>query len=63
MAEWRKPCFVSLADLAAVWLVLQKLYGRRFKNADFWETLAKAREAVRLLPYLLLPAFPKSSHG
>jgi predicted Zn-dependent protease len=25
--------------------IMQKLYGRRFKNADFWETLAKAREA------------------
>ncbi len=30
-----------------MWSALQKLYGRRFKNADFWETLAKAREAVR----------------
>ena len=34
------PCFGAV----------QRLYGRRFKNADFWETLAKAREAVRL-PY------------
>lgn len=41
----RVLCFCLPPDLKAV-LLLQRLYGKRFKNADFWETLAKSRDAV-----------------
>lgn len=60
--QWNSnPFSHSFAD-ALLANPLQKLYGKRFKNADFWETLAKAREAVRLfIPALSRLAFPSSS--
>jgi hypothetical protein len=62
-AGWEEPCFAKFTDTAAMWSALQKLYGRRFKNADFWETLAKAREAVRRILFSLRTAVQNGPPG